>query len=50
MIWLARYSPTWPSNLGISKGNLVSMVGQVGSWAMGSLINLLKSGKMRPTI
>ena len=49
MIWLAGSSPTCSSNLEISEGSLVSMAGQAGSWT-GSLINLLKYGKLRPTI
>lgn len=50
MMWLVGSSATCPSNLGISEGSLVGMVGQVGSWAIGSLINLLRSGKLSPTM
>lgn len=37
-------------NLGIIKGSLVNMAGQVGSWAMGSLITFLKYGKLRSSM
>lgn len=50
MTWLVGPSLAFPSNLGIFEGNLVNMVGQAGSWQMGSLINLLKSGKLRPAM
>ena len=50
MIWLARSYPTWPSNLEISEGSLVSMAGQVGSRVMRSFIKLLKSDKLRPSM
>ena len=35
----------FPSNLGISEGNLVGMGGQAGEFLIRSLINLDKSGK-----
>ena len=34
----------------MSEGRLVGIAGQPGSWCMGSLINWLKSGRMRPAI
>ena len=36
------YSPTLPINLGIFLGSLFNIEGEVGSWTMGLLINLLK--------
>lgn len=50
MMWLMGYSPSLPSNLGISEVSLVGMEGQARSWAMGSLINFLKLGKLSPTM
>ena len=47
---MVRYFATCPSNLGISEASLIDMVGQVGSWAIRSLINFLKLGKLRPTM
>lgn len=47
MIWLARSFATWLLNFGISLGILVSMVVQAGLWAIGSLIDLVKLGKLR---
>jgi hypothetical protein len=47
MIWFARSSPTFPSNLGMSKGSLVGMVGHVGSCNIGSLVSLVRSGMLR---
>jgi hypothetical protein len=47
MIWLAGYSPTFPSNLGMSEGSLVGIAGHVGSCNIGSFVSLLKSGMLR---
>jgi hypothetical protein len=47
MIWLAGYSLAFPSNLGMSKGSLVGIVGHVGSCNIGSFVSLLKSGMLR---
>jgi hypothetical protein len=33
--WLAGSSPDFPSNFGMSEGNLVGILGQVGSCKMG---------------
>ena len=43
--WFFGSSPALPSNFGISEGSLTGMVGQEGSWWIGSFINLDKSGK-----
>lgn len=50
MMWLDGSFPTFPSNLGMFEGSLVGMAGQAGSWAIGPLINLLRSGKLRLTM
>lgn len=50
MTWLVGYSLAFPLNFGIFKSNLVGKAGQEGSWAMGSFINLLKSGKMSSSL
>ena len=47
MIWLACSSSTCPSNIGMSEDSLVSMVGQARSWDIESLINLIRSNKLR---
>ena len=46
-MWLDGFFSTFPSNLGMWEGNLVGMTSQDGSWAIGSLINWLRSGKLR---
>jgi len=43
MIWLARSSPVFPSNLGISKGNFVGIFGQARSCNIGSCVSLVRS-------
>jgi hypothetical protein len=45
--WLAGSSPDFPSNLGISEGSLVGILGHVGSCKMGSFMSLVKSGMLR---
>ena len=45
--WLVGSSPGFPSNFGISKGNLVGILGQVASCKMGSFVSLFKSGMLR---
>jgi hypothetical protein len=47
MIWLVGSSPTFPSNLGMSEGSLVGIVGHVGSCNIGSLVSLVRSGMLR---
>jgi hypothetical protein len=47
MIWLAGYSPAFPSNLGMSDDSLVGIVGHVGSCNIGSFMSLLKYGMLR---
>jgi hypothetical protein len=47
MIWLAGSSPASPSNLGMSKGSLVSIEGHVGSCNIGSFVSLLKLSMLR---
>jgi hypothetical protein len=47
MIWLARSSPIFPSNLGMSKGSLVGIVGHVGLCNIGSLVSLVRYGMLR---
>jgi hypothetical protein len=47
MIWLVVSSPTFPSNLGMNEGNLVGIVGHVGSCNIGSFVSLLKSDMLR---
>jgi hypothetical protein len=47
MIWLAGSSPSFPSNLGMSEGSLVAIVGHVGLCNMGSLVSLVRSGMLR---
>jgi hypothetical protein len=46
-IWLVGSSPNFPSNLGMSEGSLVGMVGHVGSCDIGSLVRLVRSGMLR---
>jgi len=43
-------SPGLPSNLGMSEGSLVGIAGQWGSWRRGSLMGLLKSGRLKLAI
>jgi hypothetical protein len=43
MIWLARSSPGFPSNLGMCEGSLVGIVGHVGLCNIGSLVGLVRS-------
>ena len=45
IMWFWGHSPTFPSNMGMSDGSLVSMGGQKDWWKMGSFVNLAKSGK-----
>ena len=45
--WLTGSSPTFPSNLGMSEGSLVGIVGHVGSCNIGSLMILVRSGMLR---
>ena len=45
MTWLPRSSACLPLNFVISKGSFVGMGGHVGLCAMGSFVNLVKSGK-----
>jgi hypothetical protein len=47
MTWLAGSSPNFPSNLGMSEGILVGILGHVGSCNIGSFVSLLKSGMLR---
>jgi hypothetical protein len=47
MTWLAGSSPAFPSNFGMSEGSLVGIAGHVGSWNIGSLVSLLRSGMLR---
>jgi hypothetical protein len=47
MIWLVGSSPAFPSNLGMSEGSLVGIVGHVGSCNIGSLVSLVRSGMLR---
>jgi hypothetical protein len=47
MTWLARSSPAFPSNLGISEGSLVGIAGHVGSCNIGSFVSLLRFGMLR---
>jgi len=49
-MWLEGSSLGLPSNFGMSKGRLDGIAGQVGSWSMGSLISLLRSGRFRLTM
>jgi len=50
MIWLEGSSSGLPSNFGISKGSFFGILGQLGSWWMGSLINMFKSGRFKLAI
>jgi hypothetical protein len=50
MMWLEQYSLGLPSNLGILEGSLVGILGQLGSWKMGSLIKIFKSWRFIPTM
>ena len=45
MTWVLGSLLDFPSNLGMLKGNLVGIGGQMGECLIGSLINLDKSGK-----
>jgi hypothetical protein len=47
MTWLAGSSPAFPSNLGMSEGSLVGIVGHVGSCNIGSLVIFLRLGMLR---
>jgi hypothetical protein len=49
MIWLEGSSPGLPSNFGMSEGSLFGII-QLGSWKMGSLINLFKLGRFKPAM
>jgi hypothetical protein len=42
IIWSCGSSPLFPSNFGMFEGSLVGTGGQLGSWRMGSFINLDK--------
>ena len=44
---LVGSSPNFPSNLGMSEGSLVGILGHVGSCNIGSFMSLLKSGMLR---
>lgn len=48
--WLVGSSLALPSKFGMTKGSLVSIVGQPTSWCIGSFIKWLKSGRLNPTI
>ena len=45
IIFFSRSSACFPSNYGMSKASFVGMGIHVGLWAMGSFVNLVKSGK-----
>ena len=45
--WFSRSSLGLPSSFGISEGRFIGMVGQEGSWWIGSFINLDKSGRYK---
>ena len=45
--WAPRCSPVFPSNLGISEGNLVGTGGHIALCFTGSFINLFKYGKFK---
>jgi hypothetical protein len=47
MIWLARLSPIFSSNLGMSKGSLVGIAGHVRSCNIRSLVSLVRYGMLR---
>lgn len=47
MTWVLGSSFAFPSNLGMSDGNLVGMGGQTGECLIRSLINLDKSGRFK---
>jgi hypothetical protein len=47
MTWLAGSSPAFPSNFGMSEGNLVGIAGHVGVCNIGSLVILLRSSMLR---
>jgi len=47
MMLLAQSLDGFPSNLEMSKGNLVGMLGQVGSCKIGSFVSLVKYGMLR---
>ena len=49
IVWFLGSPPCFPSNLGMSDGNLIGIVGKEGSCLMGSLINLDKSGNSKVT-
>ena len=50
MTWLAGSSPNFPSNLGMSEGSLVGILGHVGSCNIGSFMSLLNLGMLRDAI
>jgi hypothetical protein len=47
MKWLAGSSPAFPSNLGMSEGCLVGIIGHVGSCNIGSFLSLFRFGMLR---
>jgi hypothetical protein len=47
IMWLVGSSVGFPPNFGMSKGNLVGMLGQVGSCKIGSFVSLVKYGMLR---
>jgi hypothetical protein len=47
MIWLVESSPSFPSNLGMSEGVLLGMVGHVGSCNIGSLVSLVRYSMLK---
>jgi hypothetical protein len=47
MTWLARSSPAFPSNFGMSEDSLVCIAGHVGSCNIGSLVSLVRYGMLR---
>jgi hypothetical protein len=47
MIWLAGSSLVFLSNLGMSEGSLVGIVGHVGLCNIGSLVSLFRSDMLR---
>jgi hypothetical protein len=47
MTWLVGLLPAFPSNLGISKGSLVGIVGHVVSCNIGSFVSFLRYGMLR---
>jgi hypothetical protein len=47
MTWLVGSSPTFPSNLGMSKGILVGIACHVGLCNIGFFVRLLRSSMLR---